>query len=104
MVSLRKGLDKVLEFAIDDTAGKIGELKVIFAQEGQKKLVKSLANDGVSLAGSVLTVKLSAEDTEKFTAPMVAVVQILVRYKGGSADWTDKEQILVLDVLGGERI
>lgn len=104
MVSLRRGLEKVLEFDIDDTAGEIGELKVIFAQEGQKKLVKCLGDSGASLKGNLLTVKLSADDTKLLAAPMVSVVQILVKYQSGGTDCTDKERFLVLDTLGGEVI
>ncbi len=104
MVEMRRGLDKVLEFVLDDTAGAIKDCKVVLAQKGEVILTKKLGDMNVQLNQNVLMVKLSGSETAQFYPNMAAVVQILVRYDGGGTDWTSKDRVLVLDTLGGEVI
>ena len=104
MVEIRRGLDKVLEFVLDETSGTIKECKVIFAQKGDVILSKVWGKDDLPKAGDVLSVRLSGGETALFCPNMAAVVQILVRYEGGGTDWTSKDRVLVLDTLGGEVI
>lgn len=104
MVELRRGLDKVLVFTLDDTKGEISECKVIFAQKGKVILSKVWSKNNLPKSGDALSVSLTAGETKLFTPNMAAVVQILVKYDGGGTDWSEKDRILVLDTLGGVTI
>lgn len=102
MVNVRKGMAKKLEFNIDDTIGTISKCKILFAQDDKLVLTKDNETGGVQIVGNKVLVTLNADDTLLFSAPDYAVVQVLVQYINGGKDATNKDRILILDVLGDE--
>ena len=102
MVNIRRGIAKTLEFNIDDTIGAISKCRILFAQDDKLVLTKDNETGGVQIVGNKVLVTLSADETLAFKAQDYALVQVLVQYTNGGKDATNKDRIVILDVLGDE--
>ncbi len=87
-------------FTIPFETELIADLRIIYAQNGEEKIVKKLADCTVD--GQTITVTLSQEDTFKFDCSKKVQLQIRVLTYGDEALSTDVMLITVEQCLNDE--